>query len=76
MTTFFFFSNRRFVSTRSERACEGKIDGDSRERCRKSVVLSSPFFKLGNEGFSGSIDDVGWDDVEDPARRYQGNRMR
>ena len=73
--TAFFFSNRKFVTTRSEQACEGKIDGDSRERCRKSVVLPSLFLKLDNEGFSGSIDDVGWDDVEDMARRYQGNQM-
>ena len=71
-----FFSNRKFVLTRSEQGVQREMDGDSRERCRKSVVLSWPFFKLGNKGFSGSIDDVGWDDVEDTARRYQGNRMR
>ena len=74
MTAFFFKQEIRLDEVRT--SVRREIDGDSRERCRKSVVLSSPFFKLGNEGFSGSIDDVGWDDVEDMARRYQGNRMR
>ena len=74
MTAFFFKQEIRLDEVRT--SVRREIDGDSRERCRKSVVLSSPFFKLGHEGFSGSIDDVGWDDVEDTARRYQGNRMR
>ena len=73
MTAFFFKQEIRPDEVRT--SVRREIDADSRERCRKNIVLSSPLFKLGNEGFSRSIDDVGWDDVEDTARRYQGNRM-
>ena len=35
-------------------------------------VLSSPLFELGNGGFSGSINDVGFEDVEDTAGALPG----
>ena len=40
--TAFLFSSRKFVPTKLEQSVRREIDEDSRERCRKSVVLSSP----------------------------------
>ena len=39
-------------------------------------MLPSPLFELDNEEFSGSINDVGLDDVEGTAGCYQVNQMR
>ena len=55
-----FFSNRKFVSTRSEQSVR-------REMGREDGVVSSPLFELGNGGFSGSMNDVDFEDVEGTA---------
>ena len=60
-----FFSNKKFVSTRSEQSVR-------REMGREDDVLSSPLFELGNGGFSGSIDDVDFEDVEGKAGVLSG----
>ena len=60
-----FFSNRKFVSTRSEQTVRRKMGG-------KDDVLSSPLFELGNGGFSGSINDVDFENVEDTAGALSG----
>ena len=53
-----FFSNRKFVSTRSEQSVRREMTGED-------SVLSSPLFELGNGGFSGAINDVDFEDFED-----------
>ena len=60
-----FFSNRKFVSTRSEQSVRREMSGED-------GVLSSPLFELGNGGFSGSISDVDFEDVEDTAGTLPG----
>ena len=66
------FSNRKFVSTRSEQSVRREMDGEN----DVARVLSSSLLELNNEGFSKSINDVGLGDVEDTAGCYQVNRMR
>ena len=60
-----FFSNRKFVSTRSEQSVRREMSGED-------GVLSSPLFELGNEGFSRSINDVDFEDVEGKAGALSG----
>ena len=60
-----FFSNRKFVSTRSEQSVRREMSGEG-------GVLSSPLFELGNGGFSGSIDDVDFEDVKGKAGVLSG----
>ena len=43
-----------------------------REMTEEDGVLSSPLFELGNGGFSGSTNDVDFEDVEDTAGALPG----
>ena len=60
-----FFSNRKFVSTRSEQSVRREMGGED-------DVLSSPLFELGVGGFSGCVNDVDFEDVEDTAGALPG----